>query len=367
MIAFLAIIAVATGLPDVPGHVSLYAAKKRHSKSRKPVPQKIEEKIVTGTKTITLGDATRAIIPLNFAVSAPEKLEFAGDDFIIHVYAKRFAQGNAAYMEVRPHPGENLPRRLSLRAAFEGTELILTKLQWGYRGLFALPPDLKPGIAMLEVSSRGGRSDRTYRYPLKVHPTRFETYRSRLHLGKYSDRDLFKKHPELVEKYAREKKKKEEVFARVGTDAIKNAVSHPRDYHRVTSSFYAKRIYDRYYLKNRKKIRVKARVSHHQGLDLFGRTGAPIYAVADGTVVIAEEMHYEGNHTVIDHGAGVFSRYMHQSEILVKAGQKVKAGDLVGKVGDTGMVTGPHLHVGLAIRGIPVDPVSLLWLPISGE
>lgn len=341
----------------------LYAAKKSHRKSRRHTT----EKIVTGTKTVTIGEKTQVKIPLNYRLSSTRQCSFNGADFIMHVFAGNFAQGHAAYVEVRPHPGETLPRRLALQATFEGSEIIINKRPWGFRGIFAIPPDISPGFATIEVKARGGRSDRIYIFPLKIEPTRYETYRKRMNLGKFSDRDIFVKRPDLKERYEREKKKKDDIFARVGQDAVTGNLSHPRDYHRVTSTFYAKRIYDRYYTNNGKRISTRPKVSFHQGLDLMGEVGAPIYALADGTVVIAEEMYYEGNHTVIDHGAGMYSRYMHQSEILVKTGQRVRAGELIGKVGDSGMVTGPHLHVGLLIRGVYVDPVSLLALPLRGE
>lgn len=75
-------------------------------------------------------------------------------------------------------------------------------------------------------------------------------------------------------------------------------------------------------------------------------------------------MFWEGKHTILDHGDGIFSVYMHQSEMLVKAGQSVAAGALIGKTGATGAVTGPHLHIALYIRGQPVYPLGVLSLPL---
>ena len=349
--------------PPVSPDRFLMAAKKNTRKSRVHV----KLKPVTGTREITIGEKTSVKIPVNYTIVQAGHSSYNGDDFVLNVFARDFTQGNAAYLEVLPHPGESLPRRLKLQAYFEGNDITLDTRAWGLRGIFAIPPDLNPGFATLEVKARGGRSDRVYRFPFRIGPTRFQTYRKGLNLGKYSDKDLFTRRPDLKARYESEKKRKDELFAKTGPDAMGNRLSHPRDHHRVTSAFYAKRIYDRYYNDHGKKIRTAPKTSFHLGLDLMGGIGSPIYALADGVVAIAEEMYYEGNHTVIDHGAGIYSRYMHQSEILVRTGQKVKAGELIGKVGDTGMVTGPHLHVGLIIRGIYVDPTSLLCLPVKSE
>jgi murein DD-endopeptidase len=77
-------------------------------------------------------------------------------------------------------------------------------------------------------------------------------------------------------------------------------------------------------------------------------------------VILARPMYYEGNFTVIDHGLELYSLYMHQSEILVKTGDKVKKGDLIGRIGSTGMSTGPHLHLGLRVLGTMIDPLSVV-------
>ena len=98
----------------------------------------------------------------------------------------------------------------------------------------------------------------------------------------------------------------------------------------------------------------------HTGQDFCGGVGTDIYAPADGVVVFAGPLTVRGNATMIDHGWGVFSGYMHQSELLVKVGDKVKAGQLIGKVGGTGRVTGPHLHWEIFAGGVQVNPLD--WL-----
>jgi murein DD-endopeptidase MepM/ murein hydrolase activator NlpD len=99
----------------------------------------------------------------------------------------------------------------------------------------------------------------------------------------------------------------------------------------------------------------------HTGLDVCGGVGDDIYAAASGVVVFAGKLTVRGNATMIDHGWGVYTAYMHQSEILVKPGDRVEAGQLIGRVGRTGLrITGPHLHFEVLVGGVQVDPSD--WL-----
>ena len=99
---------------------------------------------------------------------------------------------------------------------------------------------------------------------------------------------------------------------------------------------------------------------YHAGVDLCGGLGTPITAAADGVVVLAEELTVRGGAVVIDHGWGVFSGYWHLSRIEVQPGQRVRAGEEIGKAGSTGRSTGPHLHWELWVGGVPVNPLT--WL-----
>ena len=98
----------------------------------------------------------------------------------------------------------------------------------------------------------------------------------------------------------------------------------------------------------------------HGGLDIAVPRHTPIYAPADGKVAEAKDFFFSGNCVFIDHGQGLTSFYAHMTEINVKAGQAVKQGDLLGTVGDTGRVTGPHLHWSIGLNGTWVDPSLFL-------
>lgn len=98
--------------------------------------------------------------------------------------------------------------------------------------------------------------------------------------------------------------------------------------------------------------------SYHTGLDLYGNMTTEILAPANGVVVMVEELPARGLATYIDHGWGVFSGYGHQSEIFVQVGDRVATGQLIGIVGASGRVTGPHLHWEINVGGIAVDPIE---------
>lgn len=111
---------------------------------------------------------------------------------------------------------------------------------------------------------------------------------------------------------------------------------------------------------NRRQYNDDPKVYFHTGLDYGGGTGLPIKAPAAGVVVFTGALTVRGNATIIDHGWGVYSGFWHQSEIQVKVGDKVEAGQQIGLVGGTGRVTGPHLHWEVWVNGIQVDPSE--WL-----
>ena len=102
--------------------------------------------------------------------------------------------------------------------------------------------------------------------------------------------------------------------------------------------------------------------SPHSGADLTAATGTEIRAMNRGRVVLAKDLFYSGNAVFIDHGLGIYSVYLHLSEIGVKPGEMIGKGQVLGLAGATGRVTGPHLHWGVRAQGARVDPFSLLQL-----
>ena len=98
------------------------------------------------------------------------------------------------------------------------------------------------------------------------------------------------------------------------------------------------------------------RVSLHKGVDIAAPRGTPIYAANAGTVVLVRNFTMHGKAIAIDHGSGVVGLYLHLNEFVATEGQHVEAGDLIGRVGNTGVGTGPHLHYALYVHSTAVDP-----------
>jgi len=99
--------------------------------------------------------------------------------------------------------------------------------------------------------------------------------------------------------------------------------------------------------------------SIHRGLDYHAAPGTPVMAANSGEVVLAQELFYEGNCVIIDHGLGFSTIYMHLSSLEVKTGQRVEKGQQLGLSGATGRATGPHLHVAVRWQGAYLDPAQL--------
>lgn len=155
--------------------------------------------------------------------------------------------------------------------------------------------------------------------------------------------------PALLERIKREAALKAAALeSRFEADDFKDGFRMPLDSWRVTGRFGGQRILNG----------VPARP--HYGADLAARAGSPIHAPADGLVTLAEpSMHFEGGLSMIDHGQGLTSFYLHQSRLEVTAGNKVVRGQVIGAVGMTGRATGPHLCWRLKWRGRNLDPTLL--------
>ena len=115
-----------------------------------------------------------------------------------------------------------------------------------------------------------------------------------------------------------------------------------------------------YYYKNKKN---EVSHSYHVGYDLASTKMAPIVASNAGTVVYANDNGIYGNMPMIDHGLGLYSIYGHCSQLLVKEGDEVKAGEVIAKTGSTGLALGDHLHFGILVQGVEVRPVE--WFDAS--
>jgi murein DD-endopeptidase MepM/ murein hydrolase activator NlpD len=111
---------------------------------------------------------------------------------------------------------------------------------------------------------------------------------------------------------------------------------------------------------------VNGRFSYrHRGVDIACPEGTPVKAAADGVVSLTDDSFIlHGQTVIIDHGQGVSTLYIHLSEILVGAGREVHQGEVIGRVGSTGVATGPHLHFAVYAHHEPVDP--FFWADLGG-
>jgi len=119
---------------------------------------------------------------------------------------------------------------------------------------------------------------------------------------------------------------------------------------KITSDFGRARIFN------------KTLKSYHSGTDFRAKVGTPIKCVNDGKVVLVQNRFYSGGSIIVDHGQGIYTCYYHMSQFDVKKEDKVKKGQILGLSGDSGRVTGPHLHFSARVLGIQVDPLQFIEL-----
>ncbi|MEW6584250.1 MAG: M23 family metallopeptidase [Nitrospirota bacterium] len=113
-----------------------------------------------------------------------------------------------------------------------------------------------------------------------------------------------------------------------------------------------------------KRIMNEEWVSVHHGVDIVGEEGEEVLASNCGSVVLAEDLFFGGNTVIIDHGQGIYTIYMHLSDFNVGVEEVVSKGDVIGFVGSSGRSLGPHLHFGVKVLNVSVDPLSLIKLKL---
>lgn len=206
--------------------------------------------------------------------------------------------------------------------------------------LVGIDLDVKPGTYQVDIEH--GRPGMHTRYALAVRPRRFPTRTLSV------DPNLVNPPPEEMPRITREAQRLRDLWA---------APAGPRHWDgpfvrpvpdAANSSFGTRSIYNG-----------ESR-SPHGGTDFLSPAGRPIKAPNAGRIVLAGSLYFTGGTVVIDHGLGVLSLFAHLSSVAVKEGDAVKTGDVIGEVGATGRVTGPHLHWAVRVSGARVDPLLLL-------
>jgi hypothetical protein len=259
----------------------------------------------------------------------------------------------AIHADIQPRnvfPGDAFMVRLSdispSQAAsvfIEGTEVPLEGCGEGCAiGIGAVGIDTAPGEKIVIVNSGPYRLTLT----LSVRTPNFPVMRLKLPQDKVS------LGPEDLARAKKEEEKLKEIWQQISPRLFQGDFILPLP-NPVSAVFGAKRIIN------------DQTVSVHRGIDLRGKQGEKIRAANYGRIVLAEELFFGGNTIIIDHGAGIYTVYMHLDRFAVNRGDLVAKGDMIGFVGSSGRATGPHLHFGVKILSINTNPLSLIKLQIS--
>ncbi len=330
--------------------------KSQHITSDTHPPSKIKEanKSIENKKII---EQKKEILPPKDEVThlseSYEELTFKEADFMISARANEFRQGNLGFIKIREIKGKNKFDPTVYNVKWNGTAISLHTFGEYYLGVLPISTEHPVGLSFLDIEKDDPEKTTIYKFPINIVGTNFPE-RKMYNPLRVPKKYIIKEHsPETLEFIKKCEDKKQQVFS-LNTDLKFNSkFVLPLDKIFVTSPFYVKRYYH-----------PSSPGKPHGGVDLRGKPGVPVYAIQDGKVVIAERMFFEGIFTVIDHGSKIFTLYMHQSRIHVKEGDIVKAGQLIGEVGSTGISTGPHLHLGLRVDGNMLNPLNVLKLSL---
>lgn len=208
-----------------------------------------------------------------------------------------------------------------------------------WSALIGVDLDTKPGTYSLRVTSGG--SDHSITQPLSVIAKQFPVRRLRV------APDFVDPPAETLDQIARDNKKIAEAYARRSPKRWRGAFLLPVD-GQPTSNFGTRSYYN------------GQRRAPHTGIDFVGEPGTPVRASNHGGVILAEPLYFTGNTVIVDYGSGLLSLFAHLSEFRVAQGDTVSPETIVGLIGATGRVTGPHLHWSVRLAGARVDPLSLV-------
>jgi len=215
-----------------------------------------------------------------------------------------------------------------------------------HAGLLGVDLEKVPGRYELKVTAQKAAGEKVVcSANITVRAGKFAT--ERLRVGK----EFVEPSPEQVKRANEERDRLREIFDRVTPERLWNGKFRvPLDGVTAGSNFGKRRILN------------GNQGSPQGGADLPGALGTPVHAAQRGRVVLADELFFAGDTVVLDHGLGIYTFYGHLSEISAKVGDILEAGDVLGKVGATGRVTGPHLHWGLSVERARVNPLQIVKL-----
>lgn len=257
------------------------------------------------------------------------------------------AEGTAFAVRLQRLPGTRRP--LAVEGILDGRPLHFRSTRDGWLAVGALPVDA-PGARELRLRFRISADSVEERpVPLEVASRPWPSTRLRVSSRTASP------DPQLQERLRYERERIRATLERVTPEWLPTSgFDWPRR-DRITSPFGQRRLLNG-------GVRTR-----HLGLDVAGRRGEPVRAAAGGRVALIGSFVLQGDAVYLDHGLGVYTSYFHLSRIDVNEGDRVEAGEVIGRVGATGRVTGPHLHWSLYVGGEPVDPASILGLELPAS
>ncbi|HEU4385340.1 MAG TPA: M23 family metallopeptidase [Anaeromyxobacteraceae bacterium] len=219
----------------------------------------------------------------------------------------------------------------------------------GFQALAGLSVEASPGLLPIAVAAAGPAGEATLAAELELAEPAFAETEIRV------AQKFITPPPEARRRMKRDQTAFDRAFAQAFEPPLyRERFAWPRQ-DELTARYGDRRIF------NGQKL------SQHYGVDLAGRSGDPVAAANDGLVVLVRDCYGSGKSVVVWHGAGLYSVYFHLSRFAVQEGARVRRGDLLGRVGQTGRATGPHLHWGTKLDGLYVDPESVLRLAPGDE
>ena len=257
----------------------------------------------------------------------------------ISIQARAFEQGELLVITVKtPTPATKVRVR-----AFERETLAFRDDALSWRALVGIDLDAKPGTYVVSADAEGiGGDPAQAKKSVIVFAHAFPTRQLTV------DEQYVNPPEATMERIAREQKELEAIWAASSTMRLWSGPFERPVPQEANSAFGSRSVFNG-----------EAR-SPHSGADFKSPAGEPVHAPNAGKVVLARELYFTGNTVILDHGLGLFSLFAHFSAIEVHEGDRVTTGQLLGAVGATGRVTGPHLHWAIRLNGARVDPLSLL-------
>lgn len=207
----------------------------------------------------------------------------------------------------------------------------------GQTALVGIP--IRQALGPAQITFVYGGQDQTHTF--EIVDKRYTEQRITL-----QNKEMVSPNPKQLERIRAESKRQRAIYATVSAPMdLSTGFSMPLE--GITTSLYG----------HRRFFNDQPR-SPHSGLDIAAPTGTPIVAPAQARVALVDDLYYNGKSVFLDHGQGLITMYCHLSEQTVSTGELVQQDQVIGLVGATGRVTGPHLHWSVSLNGYRIDPLA---------